>query len=188
MTLFSLSFASSRIDFPQKYEPVVKNYRVYLADPDNRSKEFRIDIPRATNPRGFRMFRSYVRDGVKLDSHGNPTIGVVIGQIIRAKPTKMHRFNFRFDSKTVRWNDFATQACDGLLADVENHLEEWLKLGQFCPWTTRSMTVRIVKNNTIIWKRPASSPAPEPIPDPEPEPNPNPPDKYSSSDTVLQEN
>ncbi len=133
------------------------HYRIYLSDVDNRKKQFRVEVTSNLNPRGYRMFESYIRNGIKLDPKGNPKIGLVIGEISRTKPTKLHHFNFRFISHTVRWNDFATEACDGRLQDVETNLNDWLKLGQFCPWTTGSMIVRIVKNNKVIWKRPETN-------------------------------
>ena len=151
----------------------VTEYRIYLADIDNRNKHFRIDVVGSKNPRGLKMFESYIRKGIKLDPQGNPKIGLVIGEIIKTKPTKLHHFNFRFHTRTVRWNDFATEACDGRLIDVETNLDEWLQLGQFCPWTTRSMIVRIVKNGQIIWKRNSPTILPN---------------TYSSLNTDLQEN
>ena len=146
-------------------------YRVYLADHDNRAKRFMVEMPKSRNQRGFEMFESYLKDGVQLDDNGNPKVGVVIANVVPTKPTKYHHFKFRFDSRSVRWNDFATEACDGTLNDVETKLEEWLQRKQFCPWTTRSMVVRIVKNNKIIWDRPAEPPV-QPVPVPVPEPHP----------------
>ena len=128
-------------------------YKVYLADIDNRTKEFKIEIPRAKNPRGFSMFESYIRNGIKLDDNGNPKIGLVIGDIKRARPTKIHHFNFQFITQSTRWNDFATESCDANLNNVEENLEEWLVRKQFCPWTTSSLMIRITKDNKLLWKR-----------------------------------
>ena len=154
-------------------KPVDVHYRVYLADRNNRAKRFMVEMPVGKNPRGFRMFESYVRQGVKIDDKGNPKVGVIIGNLIPATPGKYHHFNFQFDSRSVRWNDFATESCDGTLHDVEAKLDEWLQRKQFCPWTTRSMVVRIVKNNRILWDRPPE-PAPTPVPNPNPDPVPVP--------------
>ena len=155
-------------------KPADVHYRVYLADHENRAKRFMVEMPVGKNPRGYRMFESYVRQGVKLDDNGNPKVGVVIGNVIPAKPGKYHHFKFKFDTQSVRWNDFATEACDGTLNDVEAKLDQWLQRKQFCPWTTRSMVVRIVKNNRIIWDRPAEPPPTTPTPDPTPVPTPQP--------------
>ncbi len=162
--LFFLNFNSALAQTPSHEaftntfaRPKATQYRIYLADVDNRKKQFRVDVTSNFNPRGYRMFESYIKNGIKLDPKGNPKIGLVIGEITQTKPSKLHHFNFRFISHTVRWNDFATEACDGRLQDVETNLEDWLKLGQFCPWTTGSMIVRIVKNNKVIWKRPETN-------------------------------
>lgn len=133
-------------------------YQVYMADVDNRAKEFKLEIPRSKNPRGFAMFEGYVRNGIKLDDNGNPRIGLVIGDITRAKPTDTHHFNFKFITQSTRWNDFATESCDANLNNVEANLEEWLVRKQFCPWTTSSLIIRIFKNHELLWERELNQP------------------------------
>jgi hypothetical protein len=151
LSFFQISFANT---LQPARRPLENQYRVYLADHDNRAKRFMVEMQISRNSRGFDMFESYLKDGIKLDDNGNPQVGVIIGNVIPAKVTKYHHFKFRFDTKSVRWNDFATETCDGTLNDVEARLPEWLAKKQFCPWTTRSMVVRIVKNNRILWDRP----------------------------------
>jgi hypothetical protein len=132
------------------------SYQVWLADVDNRTKTFVINVPNKINPRGYKMLDRYLRNGVVIDEHGNPHVGVILGDITTARPTIHHKFHFQYIVQSVRWNDFATQVCDARLRDVENNLKVWLKRRLFCPWTTPSLVVKILKNNQLMWERPVS--------------------------------
>lgn len=150
--IFSLSSSYGQSAF--------NHYRIILTDINDRTKKFKIDVLQNKNPEGYERLEAYLKKGVEIDPHGNPEIGVVVGDIIRTQPTQTHHFHFRYDVKTIRWNDFASELCDGQFIDVETYLDQWLLQGQFCPWATRSMVVKIVKNFRVIWKRELESLSP----------------------------
>lgn len=129
-------------------------YTLLLKDDRYPARPFTVELP-DSNEVGIASLESYfVKGKVVLDERGNPEIGVVNGLLVHSSRSVKHDWSFALDPKDLAFADNTIELCDGQFTDIENDPDYWFNtVGQFCPWSTRSLVQEIRKNGKIIFKR-----------------------------------
>ncbi len=140
--------------FILQFHSAFADYSFLLRDKRYPERPFTVNLP-SSNTEGIASFESYLLKGtVTIDENGNPVIGVVNGELIKANLSSRHNWDFTLDGKTVGFADFTTEVCDGQFLDIENDPDYWFNtVGNFCPWNTRGLTDEIRRNGKVIFKR-----------------------------------
>ncbi len=142
------------IIFLLSFQSAFAGYSFLLRDKRYPERPFSVSLP-FSNRGGVASFEAYlVKGNVVLDSQGNPQIGVINGDLIEAQRSLRHHWDFTLDGSTLGFADFTTEVCDGQFLDIENDPDYWFNtVGNFCPWSTRSLVDEIRKNGKIIYLR-----------------------------------
>lgn len=128
------------------------HYTLLLKDSRYPERPFTVEVK---NTYGIDSLESYfVKGSVPLDDNGNPAIGVVNGSLVPSARSAGHDWDFALDPADVAFADFTIELCDGQFTDIENDPDYWMStVGQYCPWSTRSLVQEIRRNGKVIFKR-----------------------------------
>jgi hypothetical protein len=84
-------------------------------------------------------FRILLQDSVLIQQATTRLSGVNMGVVAGSLRTGDGGFNapwsWHLDPASITFPDAAAEVCDGCPASVETNLGDWLRLGQFCPWS-----------------------------------------------------
>lgn len=112
-------------------------------------------IAHMTGEEGVNAFEGYLKKGrvIRLEN-GDPEIGILIGPITKRTATRFHPWSYHFVPGELSMSDMTIELCDGNFQYLEENLDQWLQeVGNYCPWSTRSLVQKIYRNNRLIYSR-----------------------------------
>lgn len=135
-------------------EPLKPNYEIIMIDPRYPKYPFYTEID-PSNQQGIAQFESLIVNGkIPTDEEGDPVMPIMMGKVVKMKPTTLHPWNFKLDPKTISFTDFALEDCDGPLDRVALNIDQWIAtIKVYCPWQTRKYVVHIRKGYYIFYER-----------------------------------
>jgi hypothetical protein len=89
-------------------------------------------------------FQVVVSDAATIDvlrrlERGEPAPSIPNGRLVRGSGNEP--WHWRLED--VQMADVTTEVCDGRPSYVEAHLDEFLAIGRYCPWTARLVSLEV---------------------------------------------
>jgi hypothetical protein len=130
------------------------DYTFLMRDKRYPERPFTALLP-SSNREGIKSFESYlVKGSVIPDEEGNPSVGIISGELMQATRNSGHDWDFAFRPSTIEFSDVTMELCDGQFLDVENNPDYWMgTVGRLCPWFTKFLIQEIRRDGRILYHR-----------------------------------